>query len=526
MVDFLDSAAKGAQRALLGPRGDEVLDSARRCAAGMLVRLAGMDVSEAKALLEASYARGLIPLEVLPEDIRRHIKAVEMTEKFLAAPQAYIEDFERCSDPRTYLKYLNVFALILPELMSRRLTDHVAGVFLILSSHMEREPFPGCRRFIADAMPVMERAGLLDDLLRSVTTVAKEHREGLEVGISLFGAAAVPGIILMLSSNDDMSTRRSAFSMLHRIGAPAIPLLMDELRAHRHGWATIRNLICVLGDMQALDAVQVIMEYMPHPHPRVREECAVALAKLLKAEAQPHLLKLLDDKDDIVVRRVIHLLSRLHSTEPQFLEKLVSSVSLRRKNEPEPHDWLQVACLRALAEYEHVVFPDPRRVEQTLCDIVRPPRLRSLLPGRFGVRAKAEDKRVFAAIALGVVGSAAAIPVLSSLLSADSEDLRKVAGDAIRRIEARAAGQRAPAEPSAPEPVTQEPEPEPQAAPPPQAPQAKVEPKAPAEVGPRQVAASDFDLSSSLVRPKAPDDQAARTVSGAYRIGPRPPEKV
>ncbi|MBM4398077.1 MAG: HEAT repeat domain-containing protein, partial [Deltaproteobacteria bacterium] len=391
---------------------------ARRGVVKMLARLAAADVTEAKALLEASYERGLISLDILPDDIRRHIKAVEMTEKFLQAPDAYFRDFSGCAEPRTYLKYLNVFSMILPELVSRRLVNYVGQTYQILWHHRDADPqpFAGRQRFIEEALRVQERAGVLDDMLRLATATRKEDREGIELGISMFGPSAVPGIILMLAGHDDVSTRKAAFGMLHRIGPAAVPLLVDELRAHRHSWSTARNLISVLGDMQARDAVAAVSQYCPHPHAKVREECALSLAKILGNEAEPKLIEFLEDKDEIVVRRVIHLLARMHATVPAFLGRLVTTVALRSRKAPEPHEWLQVACLRALGEYEHVVFPDPGLVERTLCEIIRPPRLRRLLPGRFGVRLKTQDIQVLAAVALGAVGTAKSIPVLEGML--------------------------------------------------------------------------------------------------------------
>jgi HEAT repeat protein len=420
--------------------GDRVdRESMRRVVSKLLTRLASLDLQEARATLEAAFRRGLIAEQSLPDDVRRHLKAADMTDRFVAQPDAYFKDFDECGNPRTYLKYLNVLATVVPVLLQRNAKTHVASFFEILSRHLHdpAPPFVGRARFIEETVKVMERTGVLDDLLRMTVETPKEQRAGLEAGIAMFGGSAVPGVVLMLASSEDVSIRRAATGILSRIGAEAVPLLVDELRSHRHGVHTARSLIQILGELQASPAVEALVHYGQHPNEKVREDCLNALVRIKGEAAEPHALGFLEDKDETVVRRAIHHLGSLHCTRPEFLSKLIDTVRLRHRSEDEPHDWLQVACLRALAEYENVPLDEAARIEETLVDVVQPPGLKRILPGGLGVRTKSQDLVVLAIHALGAVGSGRALSVLSDVLANKTPALREAAYEAGERIRAR-----------------------------------------------------------------------------------------
>lgn len=402
-----------------------------------LVRLARLDFAPARSLLLSSHERGLVEHDILPKTVQRRIKAGRTTVRFIEQADAYLGDLATTRDPTTYLKYLNVFVLVLPELAARNRGDLLARVFDILARHQaEESPFPGRTRFIHEMLANLESGGFMDQMVRIAVMTPKESREPHERAVAMFGEAIVPGLVASLASLDDASYRKATCSMLVRIGSPSLRFIMDELRAHRHAWYTVRNLIQVLGEIGDPEAIPAVVEYSAHPNAKVREECLAALAKLGGGDAESLLLRFLEDREESVVRRAIHHLAGMRATSPAFLERLHDLLRVRTRQEADPPESLQAACLRALMEYEKVLLPPHPDFEALLHDIIAPPRLKSMLPGRLGIRPKSDSLVLMAIEALGFRGGKQTEPTLHALAAGQDRDRAQAAAralDAFRR---------------------------------------------------------------------------------------------
>ncbi len=417
-------------------------DAVERSARLVAARLARLHVPDSDPLIERAYGIGLIDLQVLPEEIRRKFKARDLCDCFLESSAVYLRDFESCAAPKSYLKYLNVFAVILPELIRRKEAAAVGSILAAFDRHLKEEapPFVGRSRFIEETLTVLDRAGAVAELVHLACRTPKEARAGLEAGVALFKARAVPDLLACLGA-EDVSERAAAVAVLQQIGADAVPAILEELRSHRHPWFTLRNLIALLGHARVRAGLSVLRPFMRHPHPKVREEVVQTFALVLGDEAEKALIPFLDDESPVVVRKAIHHLGGIRSTAPAFLSRVYEAVRLRTRAEEEPDAALQTACLTALAQYEHQLMPETPDLEGTLLEAVHPPPWRARLPGRFGVRPKPVELLVLAIRALGALGTGRSLAVLGDLVADRSEEVKQAAIEAAEQIRGRLTSQ-------------------------------------------------------------------------------------
>ena len=428
----------GSSRSRLNVVGrsiEEFQETVGRCLARCLSTLSRMEYQTAFNLLEIAYRKQLIPITELPKDLQRRLRAGETTDKFLASSGQYLQDFSGTNDPRNYVKYLNVFTVVLPELVTRSNRHMVSSILSILKNHHDNETddvFPDRRAYIQENLGRLQSGGFLVSLVQLAFDTPKEEREQLEDGIALFGSYVVPILIGFLTSDADQTVRSAASSILKKIGEPSIEPLTDELRAHRHNWQTIRVLLKVLGQMNAKTSVPIIHQYLNHPHAKVREECLVALAEIIGTDAEAFIIELISDEDKMVVRRCVSLLSKMHCTNQRFLDFIHDVIRTRQRNEEEPEETVQIMCLRALVEYRQILLPREPDIDGTLIEILSEGGFRSFLPGKLGRRPKSTPVKVQAVYALGARGGAETLDFIKTLQSSSTPEIAEAATTILR----------------------------------------------------------------------------------------------
>ncbi len=444
LLDTLEANSRGEAGAteLFGFSPEETCSRLLDAATGVLTHLARADLEEAYPLLELAYGRALIPLDLLPEAVRRHIEARERTDRFLEQPEAFLAQFSACADEEPYGLYLDTFGLILPELLERGETAWLGRILALLHQHSAGQaPFPGCVAAIGEMLGPLERTGFPDRLLDAVTTVPDAEREPLELGVALFRTAMVPRLVQLLGAAERPSAWQAACNMLLRVGEAAVPLLADQLATPRPQAAAVRGIVQVLGELGVADAVSAILLHAHHPEPPVRAACLKAVRQIQGAGAEASLLRFLSDRDGSLLGQVVRHLGELGSTAPRFYVKVTDLVRLRTRAEEEPAQDLQAACLRALAAPRRGPGQPPPALEAALIEVVRPPRLKQLLPGDMGVRAKPPALLALAAMALGALGTEQAAAPLRRLGRAKQPEVRQAAEQALEALEARHSGQ-------------------------------------------------------------------------------------
>jgi hypothetical protein len=146
----------------------------------------------------------------------------------------------------------------------------------------------------------------------------------------------------------------------------------------------------------------------------------------------------------------VEALGAIHSTHPLFLERLRETIRVRTHAEEEPPDLVQISALRALMEYERIVLPDEPDFEALLLEALRPPKWRTVLPGRMGIRRKKPEVMQVMLGALGALGRSRSLEALGD--AEWIESLPPSLGDAARmarqRIERRLSGADEPSGPA------------------------------------------------------------------------------
>lgn len=88
--------------------------------------------------------------------------------------------------------------------------------------------------------------------------------------IERLGSDAAPLLLDALSESDDRSTRRAAFDLLTRMGAPVLPLVDERLDDDR--WFVLRNLLAVHNELGTAPEGAAEQRLLHHTDPRVRRE--------------------------------------------------------------------------------------------------------------------------------------------------------------------------------------------------------------------------------------------------------------
>ncbi len=418
----------------------------------VFVRLAEADFSEAYGLLQEAYGAGLIDLASLPESLQTRIRASELTDWFLQDPASFYRDFANAPNPAAYRRCLAVVKAILPEVIRRSEVRAVTAILAILHRHLhEPHPsFPARQDMARDLLRHFEEAGHIDRIVEMAVKTSKEGRGGLVQGLILFREAIVPAAIFYLVRSEDASVRKAALAMLEQVGAPAVPFIVAELRAHRHAWYVVRNLVGLLGSVAEPrddSATQAIAEYRDHPRTQVREACLEALARIQGPAAGPYITLFLDDPEPHIVRRAIHHAGAIRYSDPAFVRRLLAMLTPRPIPEATPThaerrgasgEATASAVLSALSRYGPDLLVAVPEVEAVLCNLVKRPSLVSRLMTRLGLRRRMSlDLQVLAVRALGAIGGTWSERVLQDLARYDPPVLREAATQALARIQGR-----------------------------------------------------------------------------------------
>lgn len=447
---------KGARREdLPGWEYEEYRTTLDRVTRKVLVRLAEADFSEAYGLLQEAYGRGLIDVGTLPETLQNRIRSSELTEWFLKDPNAFYRDFANAATPAAYRRCASLVKFIVPELIRRGEVRPMTAILAILHRHLhEPHPsFPAREESARDLLRHFEEAGHIDHVVELAVKTTKEGRGGLVQGLILFRESIVPALLFHLVRSEDASVRKAALGMLEQVGAAGVPFIVAELRAHRHPWYVVRNLVVLLGavaDTHDEAATQAVSEYRGHPRPQVREACLEALARIQGPAAGAHIAPFLDDPEPHIVRRAIHHAGAIRYSDPAFVRRLLAMLApppSRRPAGTTPSveerkdlagDAFASAVLSALARYGPDLLVTVPEVEFTLCRLVRRPSAVRRLLSRFGLRRRLPGDLVVQAIrVLGSIGGPMSERVLDDLARRGPEPVRQVAAEALARVRGR-----------------------------------------------------------------------------------------
>jgi hypothetical protein len=260
---------------------------------------------------------------------------------------------------------------VLIDRLSVALTDPVVG----RDPEMAFQAFEALRRYRprnADddrahrarvAKTIGPIVGHLTKFDRARAAVIVEH-------LVAIGGAVVPPLLEALNGARDMILRKRLLEVLTKIGRPIAPAVVDQLKDDR--WFIVRNMIFLLGEVKAVEALPKIRPFTAHAHEQVRLEAYRALGLLappdvvLEAVA-PGVL----DRDERVAACAISTLCQLPT--PRIADRLWTLLQPGRGSAPEARklkiiealsraaDPASRALLGRLARHRRfVIFDSPR----------------------------------------------------------------------------------------------------------------------------------------------------------------------
>ena len=440
LIEFLTHlATKPDPKHYPGRDMDRFREAVDRIARKVLVNLAAAGFEDAFPVLRTAYETGLVDIDALPEALVKRIKASELFEVFQRSPDDFLNDFQRCMDRDRYIKFAEMFETMIPEMTEREEVRHLAFFLSVLQRHMvEKVPsFPDRAVHAGEILNMLVSTGSVDSLVRLTTVAPKEQRVVLENALLMFGGTPVPALLRLLEKSEDASIRKSAMSLLERVGRPSVSALATELQSQRHPWYVARNYIDVLGRIGLPEGVDVILQYTVHPKSRVREVCLIALANILGTRAGDVILPFLKDEDTMIVRRAVHFLGSIRYADPAFLDMLHEKLPPGRRDTEETDTAIITACLTTLQNFTPDLLPDTPDLETDLLALVNPSVLSRHLPTLSGIRPASMDHRLLAVKALGAIGTEKSLLVLNRLASKGPNELRDTAAGVANRIRKR-----------------------------------------------------------------------------------------
>ncbi len=241
-----------------------------------------------------------------------------------------------------------------------------------------------------------------------------------------FEDRSVQPLIRVLKESEDMLVRRVTFEALENIGKDAILSLINDLEKY-NPWHMYRNIISILAEISNRSIIQSLARFIKHQNPEVRRETVKAISRIRSSETTSLLVEATKDRDERVQIEACLGLGRVRdvSTVPVLVEVIRPPRSFRRERRRSVE--VKAAALWALGEigdYSAVPY---------CANILR---RGSRLPIRLG---RNDRLRVAAAQALGSIGSEECRSILQEFSSDRSEEVRKAAMEALRRLKRRKA---------------------------------------------------------------------------------------
>ncbi|HEX6307964.1 MAG TPA: hypothetical protein VFZ69_07240, partial [Longimicrobiales bacterium] len=110
---------------------------------------------------------------------------------------------------------------------------------------------------------------------------------------------AISLLLDRISESESRATRMGVFLRLARVGLPLAPLAVERLRDPR--WYVLRNMLALLGEIDAWPTTFSALPYVRHEHATVRRE-AIAVAVRIPAERDEAICLALGDTDERAMR--------------------------------------------------------------------------------------------------------------------------------------------------------------------------------------------------------------------------------
>ncbi|MEZ4598501.1 MAG: HEAT repeat domain-containing protein [Syntrophotaleaceae bacterium] len=270
-----------------------------------------------------------------------------------------------------------------------------------------------------EALTILQKLATIDILeFLTACLCARELptkiRDSIIEALSALKEKATLFLIGRLASEENAQFRRHLSEALIRQGNEALPALVEALSDSR--WYVVRNIILVLGKIQDPRVAAHIRPFVDHKEPRVAKEAVRALSRMGGPIAVKSLLHAIETADQEI--RIQAFLALGVMKDPSAVRPLIRFVKsfdpfLKRVE-------LKKTAIKALGAI------GSREAEPFLQHLLKQ---RSLWR-----KARFDNLRCYAALALGQLGGESSIPFLENAAADSSKQVARAAQQALSRL--------------------------------------------------------------------------------------------
>ncbi len=284
------------------------------------------------------------------------------------------------------------------------------------------------RRAAAEALGEIGDPQAMPALIQTLQDEVKDVRRAVgKIG----DPQAVPDLIQYFEDQGKKDVRRAAAEALGKIGAPAVPALIQALQDEDED--VRRAAAWALGQIGDRQAVPALIQALQDENEDVRRAAALSLGKI-GAPAVPALLQALQDEDEDVRRAAVSVLRQIG--DPQAVPPLLQALQHENKDVRRVAVWalgeIGVPAVPALIQALRNEDEDVRRPAGVALWKIGAPAVPALLQA---LRDEDKDNVRRAAIwTLGKIGDPQAVPALIQALQDEDKDVREAAAEALGQI--------------------------------------------------------------------------------------------
>ena len=399
------------------------------------VRLKETGTPEAENLLEEYFRSEVISLDELTPRLKDKILLERMTDKFLKYTDQFFHQLDHAIEKETFLAIALSFVRMIPELVQRDRYPEIIRILETFKRHFNQRTM-----WSLLAGQVLEEIGqgsiplLLED---KFLTGKKEVRNAiLPIFVSL-EIGAIPHLLHILKKSEDQWVRKNACEALIQIGPVAAMHLLNELERQQTSVETTCDILRVLGEIKAdqwkTPLSKVLMQYISHDHPKLREQALHSLCIIEGPGGQEIFLGSLKDPNLEVQKRAIWCLGMIKS--PSGIDRMLEILDQLSATPSPQSEQLETQIYHALGISGNMEIGG-RTIEQILLEALEK-RGPKQWWNPFQKNLFNESSLGAICDALGKIGTNESLKILSQLAKARDVSWAPKAKEAFKRVEER-----------------------------------------------------------------------------------------
>ena len=244
------------------------------------VQLHKVGEPEAAHLLETLYRGGKVPLESLPEDVRRAIRISSWTQAFDAKPFEYLQRLQTIPTAEGMGKELNALGHVYRDLIEdQRFGNAELLVRYIMGLRQRLNAEPDKAAEVEEFLERLERVPLGDVADAYLDSVDMGFKGEVLTFLTTSGPRGLPSLFTLLSECESGEDRSHVCNAMIRMGERAHMPLISSLNQAQSPWYVRRNVLYILGKLGIPGEAETYCNALLDEDARVQKEAATAFIK-------------------------------------------------------------------------------------------------------------------------------------------------------------------------------------------------------------------------------------------------------